>query len=67
MFNFFSLYIMYSQMSNEVHLALLWYYCIITDKLNEVQLEVGADKIEKGATWFCHQGNLGLLHKTNLL
>lgn len=37
------------------------------DKLNEVQLEVGADKIEKGATWFCHQGNLGLLHKTNLL
>uniref|UniRef100_K1P9J0 RNA helicase n=1 Tax=Magallana gigas TaxID=29159 RepID=K1P9J0_MAGGI len=37
------------------------------DKLNEVQLEVGADKIEKGATWFCHQGNLGLLHKTKLL
>lgn len=37
------------------------------DKLNEVHLEAGPDKTEKGTTWFCHQGNLGLLHKTNLL
>lgn len=37
------------------------------DKLNEVHLEAGPDKMEKGTTWFCHQGNLGLLHKTNLL
>lgn len=37
------------------------------DKLSEVHLEAGPDKMEKGTTWFCHQGNLGLLHKTNLL